>query len=299
MKRSAVWLSLGLLACTTQVWAQDAGERADRRGDRIERRLDQRGDRAENRLDRRGDRVDTPPGPRFEVARNGAVTTWLPTASMRAATASTAASTGAVETIDRTLDRRGGQIDRRMDRRGESSRLIESIGRRRLREPAPSKLDSRPRKARGRQQGTLLQPGQRAATAAIVAWRRVHAHRDRELIVGRCSLGFDRAGIHRQLVEPLWRCRWPSRRASTLVCAVSVARRARERLPRAIVQARRRATPSRAEVRPTPSPIRPTEVAAKSPALSSTALIVVCELNARHRATCPTRRGRRRRDGDT
>ena len=57
MKRSAVWLSLALLACTTQVSA-DPAERAYSRGDRIEQRLDQRGDRAENRLDMRGDRID-------------------------------------------------------------------------------------------------------------------------------------------------------------------------------------------------------------------------------------------------
>jgi len=57
MKHGAVWLSLGLLVCTTQVWAGPA-ERTDRRGDRIEHRLDERGDRIESRLDRRGAAID-------------------------------------------------------------------------------------------------------------------------------------------------------------------------------------------------------------------------------------------------
>jgi hypothetical protein len=61
MKRSRVWptlgLTLGLFACSAQVWA-DPAERADRRGDRIEHRLDQRGDRVDRRLDRRGSGID-------------------------------------------------------------------------------------------------------------------------------------------------------------------------------------------------------------------------------------------------
>ena len=54
MKRSATWISLGLLVLGGQAFADDAadhGNRLDRRGDRVEQRLDRKGDRIEGRLD--------------------------------------------------------------------------------------------------------------------------------------------------------------------------------------------------------------------------------------------------------
>ena len=66
MKRSAVWLSLGLLACTTQVWAQTPASVRTAAAIASSAGSIERGDRAENRFDRRGDRVDQPPGPCIE-----------------------------------------------------------------------------------------------------------------------------------------------------------------------------------------------------------------------------------------
>jgi hypothetical protein len=48
----------GIILFSGTVWAQDAGDRLDNRGDRIEERLDNKGDRIDQRLDNKGDRID-------------------------------------------------------------------------------------------------------------------------------------------------------------------------------------------------------------------------------------------------
>ena len=95
MKRSAVWLSLGLLVCSAQVWAQIA--RGARRPSRRSHRAAARSSAATAPRTGSTDAVIAsttgwiaPP-----IAPSGAVTTSRPNGSMRAATASTAASIGA------------------------------------------------------------------------------------------------------------------------------------------------------------------------------------------------------------
>jgi hypothetical protein len=91
MKRTAVWLALGLFACSAQAFAADA---ANGRGERIERRLDRRGEVIDHRLDRAARRA----------ANHG-----------HDVTAERLDARG--DRADRRLDRRGSRIERRLDRR--------------------------------------------------------------------------------------------------------------------------------------------------------------------------------------